>query len=147
MTISTDKNRHWRDNEYQLWDGKKGIKAYQSLKRVKKQRQWFAQPPSDNNQDRDDKQRDLDTRSDGNIHRQIELSLPGDHDCSCVFRGIGNYRDDNKGNPLFVERRMLDETVDTVDEVLGGEVGDDCNGDQKEQGRRCVHTRIFNVVR
>ena len=78
-------------------------KAYQCLKRVEEQRQGFTQPPSDNNQNGDDEQRDLDTRSNGNTHRQIELPFTCDHHCGRVFRGVGNDGNDNEGDPFLVD--------------------------------------------
>lgn len=121
-------------------------KTHQSLKRVEEQRQRFAQPPSDKNQDGDDEECDLDTRSDGNAHRQIEFSFTGDHDRGGMFGSVGNDGNDDEGDPFLVDRRMLDETVDTLDEVLSGKIGDNGNDDQKDQGGRSVHAGILDMI-
>jgi len=121
-------------------------KTHQSLKRVEEQRQRFAQPPSDKNQNGDDEQCDLDTRSDSNAHCQIEFSFTGDHDCGGVFRSVGNDGNDDESDPFLVDRRMLDEAVDTLNEVLSGKIGDDGDGDQKDQSGRSVHAGVLDMV-
>ena len=121
-------------------------RRYQSLERVEEQRQGFTQSPSDNNQNWNDEERDLNARSDGDAHRQIKFTLPGNHDRGGVFCGVGDDGNDNKGDPFLVDRRMLNETVDALDETLGGKVGEYCDEDQKEQGGRGVHAGIFNMV-
>lgn len=121
-------------------------KTHQSLKRVEEQRQRFAQPPSDQNQNWDDEQCDLDTRSDGNAHRQVEFSFTGDHDRSGMFRSVGNDGNDDEGDPFLVNRRMFDEAVDALNEILGGKIGDDGNDDQKDQGGRSVHAGVLDMV-
>ena len=63
-----------------------------------------------------------------------------------MFCGIGDDGNDNEGDPFFVDRRMFDETVDAVDEVLGGKVCEGSDGYQEEQGRRGIHARILNMV-
>ena len=121
--------------------------THQSLKRVEEQCQGFTQPPSDNNQNGDDEQCDLDTRSDGNAHRQIEFSFTGDNDCGGMFCSVGDDGNDDEGDPFLVDRRMLYETINTLNETLGSKVGDDRDGDQKEQGGMSVHAGILDVVR
>ena len=79
-------------------------KTHQSLERVEVQRQGFTQPPSNNNQNRDDEQCNLDTRSDGNTHGQIEFSFTGDDDCGGMFRSVRNDGNDNEGDPFPVDR-------------------------------------------
>ena len=121
-------------------------RTHQSLKRIEEQRQGLTQPPSDNNQNGDDEQCDLNTRSNGNAHRQIEFSFTSNHDCGGMFRSVRDDGNDDEGDPFPVDRRMLYETIDTLNETLGGKVGDDRDGDQKEQGGTSVHARILDVV-
>ena len=42
---------------------------------------------------------------------------------------------------------MFYETIDAVNEILRGEIGDDCDGDQEDQGGRGVHARTLDVIR
>jgi len=121
--------------------------TYQSLKRVEEQRQGFTQPPSDNYQNGNDEQRNLDARSDGNTHRQIEFSFAGNHDRGGMLRSIGNDGNDNEGDPFLIDRRVLHKTIDTLDKILGGKVGDNRDGNQKDHGGSSVHAGIFNVFR
>ena len=63
-----------------------------------------------------------------------------------MFGSVRNDGNDDERDPLLIDRRVFNETIDALDEILGGEVGDDRNRDQKEQGRRGVHAGVFYVV-
>ena len=49
-----------------------------------------------------------------------------------MFCSVGDDGNDNEGDPFLVDRRMLNETVDALDEVFGGKVGEGRDGNQKE---------------
>lgn len=63
-----------------------------------------------------------------------------------MFRGVGNDGNDDEGNPFLIDSRVFNKTIDTVDEVFGGEVGDNRDSGQKKQGRRSVHAGVFDAV-
>ena len=63
-----------------------------------------------------------------------------------MFRSVGNDRNNDEGDPFLVDRRMLYETIDAVNEIIGSEIGDDRNGDEKEQSGKSVHAGIFDIV-
>lgn len=123
------------------------MKTYQSLERIKEQRQRLSQPPSDNYQNRDNEQSDLDTRPNGNTHCQVEFSFAGDHNRSGVLCGVGNDWNDDEGNPFLVHGRVLDEAINTVNEIFGCEVGDNRDNSQKKEGRGSIHEGKFDVLR
>jgi len=63
-----------------------------------------------------------------------------------VFRSVGDDGNHDESDPFPVNRGMLNKTVDTLDEILGSEIGEGCDDNQEEQGRRSVHAGVFDVV-
>lgn len=52
----------------------------EDLKRVEEKRKRLADDPAEQDEQGDDEETNLDARSDGNGHRQVELALGGDRD-------------------------------------------------------------------
>lgn len=62
------------------------------LKRVKVQVQRHSDHPSNDDTHGNDKERDLDGRTDGHAHGDVHLVPPGKHDRGAVFRSIAHNR-------------------------------------------------------
>ena len=63
-----------------------------------------------------------------------------------MFCSVGDDGNDNEGDPFLVDRRVLYEAIDALNEILGGNVGDNRDGDQKDQGSGGTHAGILDVV-
>jgi hypothetical protein len=72
----------------------------------------LSSPPADQDEERDDKERDLDARADGDAHREVELVLAGDGDSRDVLGRIAADRKKDQADPLLRDTIGLGEAVD-----------------------------------
>lgn len=109
--------------------------THDCLKRVEQQHERLAHPPRNQDQQRNDKQCDLDATSDRNTHGQIKLSFPRNNDRGCVLRRIADDRDDDEGDPLLRDVGVVAyKTFERIHEGLGGEERKDADTHEQAEG-------------
>lgn len=112
---------------------KKEQKTYKSLKGVKQQGQRLPNTPRDHDQQRDDKERNLDTAPHRHAHRQVELALASHQDRRSVLCRITHNRNDDQRYPLFRDGRIVfQQAFERVDEMISGKVYE--HGDDSKEG-------------
>lgn len=108
--------------------------TYNSFQGIKQQSQGLAHAPRRQNQNGDDEQRDLDTTSNGDAHRQVEFALPGNDDRRGVLGCIADDRDDDERDPLLGDTGVVgDKSFEGGYQVVCGDVGERRAERQKEE--------------
>jgi len=98
------------------------------------ERERLADHPGDRDEERDDKEGDLDRRADGDREREVDLVLDRDGDGRDVLGRIADEREEDEGDKLARDAAVGREAVDRADQELGRHAGDDDDDEEDEEG-------------
>jgi hypothetical protein len=104
------------------------------LERLEMQSHVPVHDPAQHDQERGDKERDLQTAANGDTDGEIHFVLVRDHDSRNVFCGVAHDWDEDETNERFANVRRLDDGVDAVNQVFGANGHGNCDDDQKDTG-------------
>lgn len=110
------------------------------------ERHVTANDPTDDDEERSNKESNLDAGANGNTHGQVHLVSGRNHDSSDMLSGVTHNRNQNQTNESLADASSLNQRVNASDEIIGANGDKDRSDDENGSGSNGAHHGFLGLV-